>query len=232
MAIASTLSVLSTADLILVSKILPIKTGKMSVRGISMGQQAADGTSTLPISTLNTGGGIRTHTLVPQERILSPQRLPFRHAGKRAPIDPSESARHKHTEVRLPEAIRARSQGPTTDVERSIGPDGAAERRFRSCVDVRSRTPSGYEETAIRGPFKSGSSGYQPARESSGSMGAQVSSAYSKGEFVSSVSRCAASIVTSRPERMTATARTHPWSMRVGLFVVGWSDDAGRLPGQ
>ncbi len=37
-----------------------------------MGQQAADGTSTLPISTLNTGGGIRTHTLVPQERILSP----------------------------------------------------------------------------------------------------------------------------------------------------------------
>ena len=29
----------------------------------------------------STGGGIRTHTLVPQERILSPQRLPFRHAG-------------------------------------------------------------------------------------------------------------------------------------------------------
>ena len=32
-------------------------------------------------SIQNTGGGIRTHTLVPQERILSPQRLPFRHAG-------------------------------------------------------------------------------------------------------------------------------------------------------
>ena len=29
----------------------------------------------------STGGGIRTHTLVPRERILSPQRLPFRHAG-------------------------------------------------------------------------------------------------------------------------------------------------------
>ena len=86
----------------------------------------------------NTGGGIEPTRGYPQ-RILSPQRLPFRHAGKRAPIDPSESARHKHTEVRLHEAIRARPQGPTTDVERSIGPDGAAERRFRSCVDVRSR---------------------------------------------------------------------------------------------
>ncbi len=29
----------------------------------------------------STGGGIRTHTRVPPERILSPQRLPFRHAG-------------------------------------------------------------------------------------------------------------------------------------------------------
>src|SRR5262249_40871563 len=30
----------------------------------------------------NTGGGNRTHTGVPPQRILSPQRLPFRHAGK------------------------------------------------------------------------------------------------------------------------------------------------------
>jgi hypothetical protein len=29
----------------------------------------------------NTGGGSRTHTGVPAQRILSPQRLPFRHAG-------------------------------------------------------------------------------------------------------------------------------------------------------
>ena len=29
----------------------------------------------------NTGGGNRTHTGVPPQRILSPQRLPFRHAG-------------------------------------------------------------------------------------------------------------------------------------------------------
>ncbi len=29
----------------------------------------------------NTGGGIRTHTGVTAQRILSPQRLPFRHAG-------------------------------------------------------------------------------------------------------------------------------------------------------
>jgi hypothetical protein len=29
----------------------------------------------------NTGGGSRTHTPLPRERILSPQRLPFRHAG-------------------------------------------------------------------------------------------------------------------------------------------------------
>ena len=31
---------------------------------------------------VNTGGGIRTHTGVPAQRILSPQRLPFRHAGE------------------------------------------------------------------------------------------------------------------------------------------------------
>ena|GEM_PF-6128088 len=30
---------------------------------------------------LNTGGGIRTHTGVTPRRILSPLRLPFRHAG-------------------------------------------------------------------------------------------------------------------------------------------------------
>jgi hypothetical protein len=32
-----------------------------------------------------TGGGIRTHTRVTPERILSPQRLPFRHAGRDSP---------------------------------------------------------------------------------------------------------------------------------------------------
>ncbi len=29
----------------------------------------------------NTGGGDRTHTGITPQRILSPQRLPFRHAG-------------------------------------------------------------------------------------------------------------------------------------------------------
>jgi hypothetical protein len=33
----------------------------------------------------STGGGIRTHTLVPQERILSPQRLPGGRAGLTLP---------------------------------------------------------------------------------------------------------------------------------------------------
>ena len=32
------------------------------------------------------GGGIRTHMLVTQRRILSPLRLPFRHTGLRLPI--------------------------------------------------------------------------------------------------------------------------------------------------
>jgi hypothetical protein len=56
----------------------------------------------------STGGGIRTHTLVPQERILSPQRLPFRHAGNRSAIEERGSVRHKHTEASVTEAMRAR----------------------------------------------------------------------------------------------------------------------------
>ena len=35
----------------------------------------------VPIRNSNTGGGSRTHTGVSAQRILSPQRLPFRHAG-------------------------------------------------------------------------------------------------------------------------------------------------------
>jgi hypothetical protein len=35
-----------------------------------------DNNSELICRMVNAGGGIRTHTLVPQERILSPQRLP------------------------------------------------------------------------------------------------------------------------------------------------------------
>ena len=56
----------------------------------------------VPIRNSNTGGGSRTHTLVPQERILSPQRLPFRHAGSWVGSIERQEDAHKRTEPSRP----------------------------------------------------------------------------------------------------------------------------------
>src|SRR5271157_3396142 len=49
----------------------------------------------------STGGGIRTHTGVPAQRILSPQRLPFRHAGPCGEVSTVRSC-HKRKEPGRP----------------------------------------------------------------------------------------------------------------------------------
>ena len=87
-----------------------------------------------------TGGGIRTHPGVPPQRILSPQRLPFRHAGNRKVIDERGSARHKHTEACVPEAMRARPESETSVVKRTIGSGRTDERRLRAFTENLIRT--------------------------------------------------------------------------------------------
>ena len=55
----------------------------------------------MPIRNSNTGGGSRTHTGVSAQRILSPQRLPFRHAGSCGEVSTGRRC-HKRKEPSRP----------------------------------------------------------------------------------------------------------------------------------
>ncbi len=55
----------------------------------------------VPIRNSNTGGGSRTHTGVSAQRILSPQRLPFRHAGSCGEVSTGRGC-HKRKEPSRP----------------------------------------------------------------------------------------------------------------------------------
>src|SRR6185437_8578815 len=67
----------------------------------------------------STGGGNRTHTGVPPRRILSPLRLPFRHAG--TVLVRTSSARHHPGFLPGP---RPGEPGPSSDYQlRIIVPD-------------------------------------------------------------------------------------------------------------
>ena len=54
-----------------------------------------------PVRNSNTGGGSRTHTGVSAQRILSPQRLPFRHAGSCGEVSTGRRC-HKRKEPSRP----------------------------------------------------------------------------------------------------------------------------------
>lgn len=66
----------------------------------------------------NAGGGSRTHTALPGQRILSPQRLPFRHAGSRSRVVPIllDESRTKRT------PFETRSRPPLLERKRNDRP--------------------------------------------------------------------------------------------------------------
>jgi hypothetical protein len=97
----------------------------------------------------STGGGIRTHTVVPHQRILSPQRLPFRHAGTRGVLDGLASARHKHTDACGSESIRT-ARKPDVSAGRSIDRRGDDVRQSRSCPHLGTEPSNRTRETLAR----------------------------------------------------------------------------------